>query len=110
MAIYFMKKNEKKSFVYSMDDYLIYIENNNFSYQVDKIDGYDTAVVVGEKLFVEHFGEDVLKEKPFQAYYDRSSETWMISGNNKIRHNTFGGFAHAIIDENGIVLAIWHDK
>lgn len=112
MIGYFMQKNEVESYTYSIDDYTDYIENNTFSYQVGKIDDYDMAIDVGEKLFVNHFGEEIIKERPFKAYYDELSKTWLILGSIKQIpfFNTSGGVACAIIDENGNVLAIWHGK
>ena len=103
MLYFLIKPNEKVSH-YAVENYLDYIKNNNYHYQVDVIEDYDSAVSVGEELFVQHFGKETLKERPFKVYYDESSTTWLISGQNKIAYSGSGGSDHAIFDKMELFL------
>ena len=61
-----------------------------------------------EKLWINTYGNDIKKEKPYHIYFDEQENVWLVHGTC---HETFGGYAYALIEDGtGKVLAVWHDK
>lgn len=63
-----------------------------------------------EQVFLETFGEDVLEEKPFKLYYDEQNKVWLVTGSCPSGSQYKGGAAYLLVDEEGHVLAVWHEE
>lgn len=62
-----------------------------------------------EAVWVEIYGECIKNQKPYQGFYDRENDVWLVSGT--LQTDAFGGVANILVDNNtGNVLAVWHDK
>lgn len=75
-----------------------------------KTENAQQAKKKAEKVWVDIYGDNVSKEKsPYTVSYDEESETWLVTGS--LPRYIVGGVPHIIIQENdGKVLAVWHDK
>lgn len=62
-----------------------------------------------EAVWIEIYGEEVKKEKPYRVSYDENTMTWLVQG--YLPSYMIGGTAHILIQEtDGKVLAVWHYK
>lgn len=75
---------------------------------VDAIDSTTAAKKQAEKLWVEIYGESVKDNKPYIVLYDSANKVWLVKGS--IPKNTIGGVPNILIQADGKVLAVWHDK
>lgn len=98
---------------FNLEDYNSYI--NNFS--SDKVLGstYDAkdAKKKAELVWIELYGDNVKKEKPYKVFYDTNNNAWLVMGSfhKGLLNNKTGGIAYIIIlKETGKVVAVWHDK
>lgn len=108
--IYFNLDNSNAIKTFSVDNYKEYIENETNNIYTHEINNQTEAKNIAEDLFVKIYGEDVLKEKPFNVSYDRKADTWLITGTFHGNKNAVGGVANLIVTSNGEVKAIWHEK
>lgn len=78
------------------------------------IDNYQSANEVAEsidKLWLEVFGNDVKKQRPYVIEYDDEKMIWHIRGNFSYLKGGPGGVAHAIVsEETGEVIYMWHGQ
>ena len=124
-------KNEE-SFVYLSDPptggYLGEYDITNYECQIEQfpseknvgpITDADDAIEKGVLVLTELYGaEEINDEKPFAAYYDPNSDTWLIRGSlpPAVRYSNgysfvpMGGVAKIIINtSDGDVIAVWHE-
>ena len=79
-----------------------------------KIVDSEDAAKKAEDLWEEIYGSKILKNKPYNVYYDNDNDVWLVEGVVKesilpIIKN--GGAPYVIFEgETGKVLAVWHDK
>lgn len=97
--------NEVREF--DLSDYKGLMEEFARNKTVQKITDGETAKEEPEKLWVEIYGEKVRKEKPYNAFYDKKEDVWLIIGSAPL--NSFGGEPNALIRTNGKVIAVWRD-
>ncbi len=108
--VYFNLDNSNAIKTFSVDNYKEYIENETNNIFTHEINNQTEAKNIAEDLFVKIYGEDVLKEKPFNVSYDCKADTWLINGTFHGNKNAVGGVANLIVTSNGEVKAIWHEK
>ena len=104
--------NKYKSFeikAFDVNDYQYYIDNFSSEDNVGSISDAADAAKKAEKIWVETYGKQVKKEKPYQVFYDENNDIWLIQGT--LRANSVGGVANFLAEgKTGKVLAVWHDK
>ena len=110
--IYFNLDSDNTLKSFSVNDYIKYIQeyNNNEENITNEIKNEIDAQKTAEALFVKAYGQKVLKEKPFNVFYDHESDTWLIKGTFHGNSNEFGGVANLIVSSKGEVQALWHEK
>lgn len=90
-------------------DYQYYIDNFSSEDDVGSITDAADAIKKAEKIWIEAYGKQVKKEKPYQVFYDENSGIWLVQGT--LRANSVGGVANFLADgKTGKVLAVWHEK
>lgn len=98
---------------YNISNYSYYIENFPSEKYLGLTDSEQIAKEKAESVWMELYGESVKKEKPYKAFFDKSSNTWLVTGSKSrsFFDNTKGGVANIIIQmSDGKVLAVWHEK
>ena len=86
-----------------------YIDNFSSEDDVGSITDAADAIKKAEKIWIEAYGKQVKKEKPYQVFYDENSGIWLVQGT--LRANSVGGVANFLADgKTGKVLAVWHEK
>lgn len=109
--IYFNLDSDNTLKSFSVNDYIKYIqEYNNEENITNEIKNEIDAQKTAEDLFVKAYGQKVLKEKPFNVFYDNESDTWLIKGTFHGSSTEFGGVANLIVNSNGEIKALWHEK
>ncbi len=78
--------------------------------QVGKIVDERDVLEKAERIFLETFGDDVLKEKPFNLYFDQENKVWLVTGSCPSGSRYKGGVAYLLVSEEGHVLAVWHEE
>lgn len=110
--IYFNLDSDNTLKSFSVNDYTEYIQEYNNSEEniTDEIKNEIEAQTTAEALFVKTYGQKVLKEKPFNVFYDCESDTWLIRGTFHGGLDEVGGVANLIVNSKGEVKALWHEK
>ena len=94
---------------FEFNDYQSYIDEFPSEDNVGNITDAKDAIKKAEKIWIILFGERIKKEKPYQVFYDKKNDVWLVMGS--LRFNLKGGVANILIEgESGKVLAVWHDK
>lgn len=94
---------------FDVNEYQYYIEHFPSNENIGSISDTKELLKKVENIWIECYGESIKREKPYQLFYDKKSDTWLVKGT--LRPNLVGGVANIIIEGNsGKVLAIWHDK
>lgn len=75
----------------------------------DPVNSAKQARKAAENIWIETFGAEAIKgEKPYLVYYDEAEGVWLVTGSSPMF--TLGGVAKALIREDGMILAVWHEK
>ena len=75
----------------------------------DPVKSPKQARKAAENIWIETFGEEAIKgEKPYLVYYDEAEGVWLVTGS--LPMFTLGGVANVLIREDGMILAVWHEK
>ena len=94
---------------FEISDYQYYLDNFPSSKTLGPILNAEDAIKKAEKIWVEVYGLQVKREKPYQVFFDAKNEIWLVTGS--LRFYSAGGVANILIQrDTGSVLAIWHDK
>jgi len=94
---------------FSLNEYNDYIQRFPSDRKTDTIESAKMAKVEAEKIWIEIYGKQVKKEKPYNVFYDDKNEVWLINGS--LRKGWVGGVAYILIRKHdGKVLAVWHCK
>lgn len=120
ISIYkYSKTLEVKSF--NVSDFEEYIESYNeykehyegeYPEYLSQISDAETLRAAAEDLWLDIFGKEMIKdEKPYMVFYDDANDVWYIRGYHE-KPSLFlkGGVSHLIMQSDGKVLALWHDK
>lgn len=89
-------------------DYQSFINDFPYEKTSNEIKTVEIAKKEAEKIWISVYGEKIKDNQPYIAYYDSSSKTWLITGS--LQKNTTGGIPKIIIQSDGKVLALWHEK
>lgn len=101
------RKVDVKTF--SLSDYQLYIDNSASKENVGPIHDKKDALEKAEDLFIKKYGTRVKRQKPYQLFYDETTNVWLITGS--LKSFVVGGTACVLIQaDTGDVLAIWHGK
>lgn len=93
-------------------EYESIIHDFSTEYILGEIMDEDKAIEEAQKVWIEVFGEDIKKQRPYKVSFDERNEIWLIEGTfkNALFGSEKGGVAHIIIRKSdGKVLALWHD-
>ena len=101
-------KKDKTVGSFMLTDYSDFIERFPSEKMVGRIDSVQTAMEKAEVVWKEIYGDEVKDVKPYKASFDDKNRVWLIEGT--LRKKMVGGVPHILIQEDGRVLAIWHDK
>ena len=77
------------------------------------VDDAKTAKEKAEHLWVEIYGEFVREEKPYQVFFDKTNDVWLVTGTlpQPLFGEVVGGVAYILLRKvDGKVLAVWHYK
>ena len=106
------KKNMAENKEFRIEDYTEYIENGEYKYRgsIKKktIHNEIDAKEMAESIWLETYGDEVLKQKPYVILRDDKEKVWLVHGTMEEKH--MGGVANIIINDEGEVLALWHEK
>lgn len=109
LGLFLLNKNSNKDAgEFKLSDYQSFINNFPSEKMVDAIGSAAEAKKQAEKLWVEIYGESVKDNKPYIVLYDSANKVWLVKGS--IPKNTIGGVPNILIQADGKVLAVWHDK
>lgn len=104
-----VKKRETDVLTFKLSDYQYYIDNFSSEEIVGSISNSKDALMHAECVWIKLYGNRVKEEKPYKIFYDSENGVWLIQGT--LRSNELGGVANILIENNeGKVLAVWHDK
>jgi len=93
---------------FKLSDYQSFVNDYPSDKTVEKIDNAAVAKVQAEKVWILTYGEDVKEEKPYKVSYDSTSKVWLVTGS--LPMFSLGGVAKILIQTDGKVLAVWHEK
>lgn len=117
LLIHYYKYENVEQF--SLKDYQEYIEKFSSEKvlgrkeELGEIKDFEEAKKVAEKIWIEVYGKEVLKKRPYKVFFDYESEVWLVEGSSSSSKYaiTNGGVPYFIVEKKtGRVLAIWHDK
>ena len=95
-------------FEFSIHNYEENIKNFPLDKNVGDVKNSTEAKKIAEELWIEIYGKEITKNKPFVIFYDTENQAWLIRGTLRGEHE--GGVPFLIVTENGDVLAVWHEK
>lgn len=102
-----------------MNDYQEYIElfsSENVlgrGKELGEIKDFKAAKREAEKVWVEVYGKEILKNRPYKVFFDSENDVWLVQGSLYDRKGRIvnGGVPYFLVEKKtGRVLAIWHDK
>lgn len=109
--------------VFSLTDYARFMADFPMDRVMQPISSAEDAKAAAEAIWLEVYGDTVLDEKPYRVYRDEASAAWLImgtlnqpedasviQGDTKMIKLHFGGVANCILQDDGQVLAVWHEK
>lgn len=95
---------------FDVEDYSYFIAEFSSDEVLGSIDNAQIAKEKAEMIWLEKYGQDVKKEKPYHVYYDMKNGVWLVTGTMPC-DNADGGVAYILIEKaDGKVMAVWHDK
>lgn len=106
--ILFYKNSENKIQDFKLEDYNQEIIQFKSDKDVTKIENSEDAKNKAEKIWCEIYGNEIKEMKPYKVLYDTKKQVWLVKGT--IKENYIGGIPYILVQSNGKVLAIWHDK
>lgn len=94
---------------FEISEYQYYLDNFPSNKTLGPILKAEDAVKKAEEIWVELYGLQVKREKPYRVFFDAKNEIWLVTGS--LRFYSVGGVANILIQcDTGSVLAVWHDK
>lgn len=104
--------NNRGRNTFDVKDYSLFIENFQDCINIGEIENSKTAKNKGVLFLKEKFGEKVCAYEPYNAYFDKKNNCWLVRGtlDKKTSNSIKGGTPCVIFDDNGNILAIWHGK
>jgi len=95
---------------YSLSDYARQIAWYPSDLIVSPIENARDAKEKAEEIWIDEFGTRVKRKKPYKAYFDSTSKTWFVTGTMHLQFLPIrGGAPNIVFQEDGKVLAVWHD-
>ena len=68
----------------------------------------DKAIDAALEVWLPIYGqESIARQRPYNAFYDANSEMWLIYGT---LHTNVGGTAGILIQTDGTIMAVWHER
>ena len=109
----FINHQANKIETFNLSEYNYYLSEFESDLLLGSIESQNDLKEKVESVWVDLFGEEVKKERPYKLYYDSTNKVWLVTGT--LNHLPFvvvlGGTAHIIVRESdGKVLAVWHEK
>lgn len=76
---------------------------------VGRIDSSVDAKKAAETIWIDIYGENIKKRKPYKVSFDKKSNIYLVEGS--LQKNWDGGVPYILVQKkDGKVLAVWHDK
>lgn len=104
----FYENSANKIQEFNLIEYEKEIEQFKSERVIDKIENSKDAIKEAEKVWNEIYGDKIKELKPYEVLYDTKNQVWLVKGT--IKENYIGGVPYILVQANGKVLAIWHDK
>ena len=102
-------RNRVKSFSVKDAHYQQMLEEFAIDCLGDPVNSPKQARKAAESIWIENFGEEAIKnQKPYAVFYDEAEKIWLITGSKL--SPSLGGVAKVLIREDGMILAVWHEK
>jgi len=101
--------------VFNLAEYEIDIKQYNENFNKEKVP--DTLVTahtaknardIAQVVWLDIYGNHVLRMKPYKVYYDEDYEMWLVIGRFSLL--SFGGEPYLLIRKDGKIIAVWHTK
>ena len=109
IVIAFLLNNVLKVEKFNVSEYSSFIEEFSSDMVLGEVSSPKVAKEKAEMVWIEIYGDDVKKKKPYRVSYDESNKVWLVQGSLPIW--MLGGFPNIIIRESdGKVLAVWRYK
>ena len=109
ILVMIMKPKSPDVGTFDVSEYQSYIESCSSEENLGNISDSKDLLKKVEAIWIKKYGERIKKQKPYQVFYDKDNDIWLVSGT--LRFHVMGGVAHILVeDDTGKVLAIWHDK
>ena len=104
-----VEQNRVKPFSVKDAHYQQMMEKFEINCMGDPVNSPKQARKAAENIWIETFGEETIKdEKPYLVYYDEAEGVWLVTGS--LPMFALGGVAKVLIREDGMILAVWHEK
>lgn len=87
------------------------IENFSFQKNVGQVNDVNTVIEKAKELWIEKYGTvngqpyDPIKGRGIEALFDKNNDCWLVK--IALLPDTKGSTPHAIIQKDGMVLAVW---
>lgn len=94
--------------IFSINDYSYYVDKFSSNLYVEEIRTPQEARSVAESIWTEVYGNSIKFKKPYTVSYDGEHDVWLVEGN--LIFGDLGGVPYILVNGNGEVLAVWHDK
>ena len=81
------------------------------SEEIGPIEDAKTARRAAMDIWLQIFDCDIEGERPYKVDYDSENEVWYVCGTLHIHSvSAKGGVAKILIDKNGDIISVWHEK
>lgn len=91
-----------------LEDCSYYLRNFKVDIVTSPVETYEDACSAAEEVWREIFSRDKKKIMKYTVLFDSENQVWWVIGSKSI--NTFGGSPNLLVQTDGKVLAVWHDK
>jgi len=101
-------RGEREMSIDLLQEYSRMIKQFSVDADVGIVENKEDAIKAAEEMWLNKFGDSILEKKPYAAVYDKQNEIWLVHGT--LPMYMVGGVPMILIERNGKVLAVWHDK
>lgn len=113
LVIFLSARGDQKKTTFNLSDYNTYIEKYPSDIVLGPIDNAVTAKEKAESVCIEMFGESIIKQQPYKAYFDKETNTRLVTGSGvkTLLGSKKSGVPYIIIqNSDGKVLAVWRER
>lgn len=101
--------HSRKIGTFSVKDYAAVIDRFPSGKVLGSVDSAHDAKIMAESVWKEVYGKSVTSNRPYLVSYDPENAVWLVKGS--LHPFASGGVPYILIrEQDGKVLAVWHDK